>query len=632
MNKTSPVRPSQVLCVIEHAHQSMEVAEAACHGRFTIAGITRELGPEPDWLGAELPEDEEWRIEWTKFYYGLDLAHSFTTTGQQRFLTSWERLVRSYIRQVPLGIDSTDVAARRTQNWIYAWSAFAAAPGFPGLADGLEDELLSSLRAQTDHIRDHLTPERNHRTLELYALMIAALALPQIDPDGALIELAVNELHANLMTDIREDGVHREHSTHYHLIALRSFLGARENLRRVGGSFPPDYDVRLSLACDFALHCHRPDGLIPALSDSDSGSYPDVLELAARALGRSDLRYAASAGAHGAPPARRLASFPVGGYWTQRSGWSDPGERFLIFDCGPLGDGGHGHYDLLSFEAMAGGRPLIVDPGRCTYSEHPPNLRHWFKGTAAHNTVTIDGLDQVPYRRGKPGKGTHPEARFLERLSAPGLDILHGEARSVSHEAIHRRQLTFVANEYWLILDDLAGDQPHRYDLRFHLDAGAWGRARVERTPDAWVVHAPGLALVVLCEHEPTIEDGLVSPEYGIPLDAPVVSVARDGAASASFATLLIPLPEGCGLPSIRFERSTDGWRLLVKRDGVSDHVVWHSGVTDLRLGPLGSRGRAGWLRTDGGRSMAASVATSEVGWVAWDPEDGQRSGCPEEL
>ena len=60
----------------------------------------------------------------------------------------------------------------------------------------------------------------------------------------------------------------------------------------------------------------------------------------------------------------------------QRSGW-DRQARFLLLDCGPLGAGGHGHYDLLSLEVSAGGRPLIVDPGRYTYSEAgEENWRH----------------------------------------------------------------------------------------------------------------------------------------------------------------------------------------------------------------------------------------------------------------
>ena len=158
------------------------------------------------------------------------------------------------------------------------------------------------------------------------------------------------------------------------------------------------------------MHCHRPDGTIAALGDSDSGRYADLLELAADLLDREDLRWAATAGAAGAAPARRYVSFATGGYHVQRSGWGDRGrayadERWCIFDCGPLGDGGHGHYDLLSLEIAAGGRPLILDPGRYTYDEQEPNLRHWFKGTAAHNTVVVDGLDQTPYRRGQAAQG-----------------------------------------------------------------------------------------------------------------------------------------------------------------------------------------------------------------------------------
>src|SRR6185436_18852117 len=115
-----------------------------------------------------------------------------------------------------------------------------------------------------------------------------ALALPDLVP--GLLELATTELHANLLADFGEDGVHRERSTHYHMIALRSFVGARENCRRYDVELPRGFDERLSKACDFALHMQRPDGTIPALSDSDSGDYAEQLELAARLLARDELR------------------------------------------------------------------------------------------------------------------------------------------------------------------------------------------------------------------------------------------------------------------------------------------------------------------------------------------------------
>ena len=87
------ITPRPVFCVIERAHRDRAVAEDACAGRFAIAGETVDVGPKPDWIGAALPGDREWRIEWTKFYFGLDLAAAYAATGESRFLAAWERLL-----------------------------------------------------------------------------------------------------------------------------------------------------------------------------------------------------------------------------------------------------------------------------------------------------------------------------------------------------------------------------------------------------------------------------------------------------------------------------------------------------------------------------------------------------------
>jgi Heparinase II/III-like protein/Heparinase II/III N-terminus len=323
--------------------------------------------------------------------------------------------------------------------------------------------------------------------------------------------------------------VHREASTHYHMIALRSFVGAHENCRRHGIDLGSQFEARLSRACDFALHCRRPDGTIPALSDADTGDYSEMLAVAGNALHREDLRWAATG--HGRPPADRNADFPHGGYYTQRSGWGRD-DAFLILDCGPLGDGGHGHYDLLSVEAFAGGRPLLVDPGRFTYSEQPPNLRRWFRSTAAHNTVCVDGLDQTAYTRKRP-EGPVAEGRFLGRMTGARMDVLAGEARSPVYDAVHRRQIAFDHDRYWLIEDRLEAEGEHDYDLRFHLTPG-------QATIRDEAVHAPGLTLVILVAADVRLEPGWVSPRYGERIAAPVVS-ARQRARDAMFTTVVIP-------------------------------------------------------------------------------------------
>ena len=328
-------RPRSVFCVIEHEHRDLRLAQEVSAGLFTHAGITLALGTRPDWLTAPFPHYEEWRIEWSKFYYGLDLAAAFSETGDGKFLNAWEDLVRTWIEQVPIDLDPSDVTGRRIQNWIYAWNRFASAPEFPGLTDDFVEQLLASLAAQVEHLRRNLAAERNHRTLELYALFIAALALPELDDRGELLAFSIAELHRNLLADIRADGVHREHSTHYHMIVLRSFLAARINGQLFGLNFPVDYDQRLGRACEFAMHAHRPDGTIPALSDSDSGSYLDILELAATIFLRADFLYVATRGEEGSPPDKKYAGFSSAGYFIQRSGWGEGAaafadERFLI--------------------------------------------------------------------------------------------------------------------------------------------------------------------------------------------------------------------------------------------------------------------------------------------------------------
>ena len=217
--------------------------------------------------------------------------------------------------------------------------------------------LVAGIRQHADYLEAHLTPERNHRTLELYALFIVALALPSTAGEEARLQFAWRALQENMEADFRADGVHREHSTHYHMIVLRSFVAARENALLAGFAIPRGYDDRLRRALAFGLACHRPDGTMPALSDGDIGRYADLLVQSAAVLNH--------------PGSATISSFHHAGYYIQRGApdhAADGGsaERHLIFDCGQLGDGGHGHYDVLSIDVWCG-RHLIVDPGRYTY-------------------------------------------------------------------------------------------------------------------------------------------------------------------------------------------------------------------------------------------------------------------------
>ena len=206
---------------------------------------------------------------------------------------------------------------------------------------------------------------------------------------------------------------------------------------------------------------------------------------------------------------------------------------------------------MLNVEIAGGGKSLIIDPGRYTYSEHPPNFRQWFKGTAAHNTVCIDGLDQVPYRRGKPKKPL-PQARLIERWSAPGFDFLCGTTQSPCYEVVHTRRIFYVADEYWIICDSLAGKRPHQFDLRFHLTPEAWERVHIAgRT-----VRAPGLALVFSRRKQAGNGARMVCAVDGVKVNAPAVSAIIEEKNNAEFVAVVMPSDSSRQVPELKILHS----------------------------------------------------------------------------
>ena len=342
--------------------------------------------------------------------------------------------------------------------------------------------------------------------------------------------------------------MHRECSTDYHFIVLRSFLGAIANARRAGLTVP---DRRCSTgsggpAISRCTSSAR-TASTPALSDGDQGDFRDLLAVAADLLARPELGWAATAGRRGTPPARRMVSFPVGGYYVQRSGWGDRDrpyahERWGVFDCGPIGDGGHGHYDQLSVELMAGGHRLVVDPGRYTYADGARRLAAVVQGhgRAQHGLRRRPGPD-ARIRRGKPkGPTSRPRGCSAGRLRA-GLDVLRGEVRSPRYDAVHTRTLALVDDDYWVVHDRLRAPTPHSYEARWHLAPAAHGRDRGQLRRRSGLGRGARRRLVVPAGFGSVgLETGWVSPTYGVKLPGAGRRSPTTGVADADLVTVLV--------------------------------------------------------------------------------------------
>lgn len=520
------------------------------HNQFEFNGERHTFPVSPLWL-TNLSSDQEWLILLHKFYYAVGLGMAYHETKDARYAEKWVDLTSSWIRTVPLDFLPSDVAGRRIQNWIFAHYYFVTTNTPHCITPEFYLAFLESLHSQILYLRDHVTAARNHRTLELCAIFLAAVVFPEFAESSEWLTWSRDELVRNIQSDLLPDGVHCEQSTDYHHLVLKNYLWIKKLATWNQIEMPEPFDSLVKKALMFALYSHRPDGMIPALSDGDSRCFLDLLQQGYELYGGEDLLYAASRGAKGQPPAARSKGFADSGYYILRSGWGErddayQDERYLIFDCGPLGAGNHGHLDLLSFEASAYGKPLIVDPGRFTYDESGPiNWRVRFRNTAAHNTVQVDGRNQTRYEWRKNRfriSGPEPEREFRAFIHEPGLDYLHGIARSHEYPVIHERKLLFINGEYWVIVDLLRAEESHRYDLLFHLAPPAHGAVSLSVSHDTLSVYSPKLILAqpLVPTVLPSIKEGCVSKSYGKKEQAPIVQLTQE-ASTTCFLTVLYP-------------------------------------------------------------------------------------------
>jgi hypothetical protein len=179
-----------------------------------------------------------------------------------------------------------------------------------------------------------------------------------------------------------------------------------------------------------------------------------------------------SAPAYEAP--RGSEAFADAGVYVLASSRGGAREVLCLADAGPLGFlsiAGHGHADALSFALNVGGQPVVVDPGTYVYHAEP-GWRAYFRGTRAHNTVSVDGEEQSVPRGPFLWGRRQAKARALAwaptdqggRLLAEhdGYERLPGKVK-------HRREFD-LADTRLVIFDELEGSGTHALEWRLHFD------------------------------------------------------------------------------------------------------------------------------------------------------------------
>jgi hypothetical protein len=338
------------------------------------------------------------------------------------------------------------------------------------------------------------------------------------------------------------DGADFESSVPYHRLVAELFLGSSRLADYRGEPLSDHYRSRVRGMAAYLADVTRPDGFMPQSGDADDGRLHILGGLgtatpqdARHLLGPAATIYAepgwaAIAGDAGAweaawwglaitPPAGTTYPavaklYPDSGHAIVRDG-----SRYLLVTnsiVGTKGFGNHKHNDQLSFEYHAGG-PVIVDPGSYVYTSDPA-ARNLFRGTAYHNTLMIDGVEQNEFNPEWLFRTfEHAKAEHVGFTTDHGLARYHG--RHVGYTRLpepvkHDRIFSFDIRHGQLTIEDvLSGTGLHDLLWHFHMAPGI--DVRVDGRQVALNGDGVAIRLDLPDGLTTTVADAWYSPSYG---------------------------------------------------------------------------------------------------------------------
>lgn len=296
----------------------------------------------------------------------------------------------------------------------------------------------------------------NHTVAECVGLVFGGAMFRNSREGMQWLQKGSELLEQELYHQVLADGGPAEQSLSYHRFVLDLYWLAADFLESNNLADCSSWKTRLIEGEHFLACFSDLSGNLPSIGDSDDGR--------AMAPGICPKRDGKDT-----VETKPCITFPESGYTVVRG---DNG-MLLTFDHGQLGMGplyNHGHADALSITLSVAGEQVIVDPGTFRYNG-VPEWRRYFKGTRAHNTVTIDARDQAIQATGFIW--SHPYSAKLVKVSdndgKPYIEATHDGYSRLPEPVIHRRVVAFCSRSLFLIKDSFSGKGLHNFELNFHV-------------------------------------------------------------------------------------------------------------------------------------------------------------------
>jgi hypothetical protein len=456
------------------------------------------------------------------------------------------------------------------------------------------------LAEQTTFIERNLEHDvgGNHFLKNLKAMSIASCVWQGATAESWR-ERYVPAFDRELADQLLTDGAHYERSPMYHSLVMADAIEVIFALRLGGNPVPESLADSVRRMAAYLPTITHPDGAIALFNDSVLDEAPSGSSLQAAAdsaLGEGahaplSVRHGLLASAVTAPC--RFCATSVQRRATEDGGIAHVpvlgGRGLLLMDVGracPDDLPAHAHADFFSFELSVDGRRWVVDSGVGEYAAGP--WREYYRSTRAHNTVIVDGIDQIEcwgsFRVARRAQVHNRVA--IEGPHLTGVEAWHdGYARLADPVRVGRAVIA-LGDRAWLVLDEISANGAHTWESHVHA------------APDTEVRLGPGHALLEAGERHLTIawfgigsqclvrgqmnpRQGWYAPAFGRHLPNWVLAMSGRSAASARFGYVMAP---DLDPNEVSIAESRDG---IEVRLGTARFVVQGSGTAMVATGTV---------------------------------------------
>ncbi len=426
--------------------------------------------------------EQEQRYQLHRHQWMVPQAKTYYASADEKYALNWMEVYGDWLKQNPKPEQGTDVTNHAS------WRPLDVAARLidqcalleyyqqsPSVTVEWLCEVLKHLDEHANHIMNNYSTTSNHLITQAQAVTFAGMLFPELKNASAWKQSGTSVLSREVSAQYFPDGWLMDGDLHYHISGIEDFRVSLDVAQRNGeeSRFPASYVESMRKMTDVVMNMIYPDYTVPNMADTRRATWTE------RVLQRNlnnyynlfpdnpQMLWMATGGKEGTMPETKVKTFPDGGYYVMRTGWT-AADMMMVLQNTPDGpsEQWHRQYDNNTFELWVKGRNFFPDSGCFSYggSSSSNASRRKYAASTAHNTVTLDGKNvssdgKLLKQFSKSGSGHWYEALVLENPSYEGLT--------------HRRTIFMVDDKFYVILDEAYGTAAGTVNLNFNVTEGS---------------------------------------------------------------------------------------------------------------------------------------------------------------